>query len=890
MTTWDEWAARSDTTKVFLVETAAVRLADGATVQLYLSNHPYQTPDKQFLPCVSGLPRLTRQANDTLSPNHIPTWGELEILLEPDCRPDAGCSVSWDELLSEAWNLRGQILTIKIGDPSFAYGDFRTIFDGRVGKYNNDGIKLILAIYDKSQDFSQKIPDYSLPESPLVAEDSWDQAVPVVLGIVKNYKPVLITLANPGSYPLKYALACHVIQGVDQVYVGNYPYGYIWTQKDIFPAARKAEGSALLTTSGPYTGALMRGEWQLEIDDITTPNEIGESGPSIGLARFSWKLNGVVQGQGLLTWKLAYDPTTLAKPLSLGAGTMTVAGDYTGEVKYPYRLKISTDGYVGTAKFRYSRDNGVIWSDEVLIAGTDPIPFDKGLTAAFVGPAGSLGPTTKIPVGASPGTASFGGAYDATAHRQYRAQILTGGDVGVATFKWSDDGGASWSDPVVTGVDIALSHSVTISFYGISPEPEPPVDDFDVGDEWNCQVPSFIVDDYWSWGFKEIPIPLGDGVSVQFQPNSSFSQPVYPVRTWPFNSGAVAISGAFSGGAAASYQLIITGTNLFKWTDNGVTWHEDVPFAGSPVYLSNGLSATFTGVFGSGDQFNFTALPRGGEDFVLWDEFTFIVGSTLGFWEFSDPKNITVDVRGLVSPLLGFTTNIAEIIQAILMVWRGWEPADFDQEALTAFAAAVPYMAGKLVDSPTEISSVIDDLLTGIPALYSIRRDGRFFLNKLAPVPSEATPRLLLQDFELLKRPESEDCSDNLYRRVYLNYDRNCSSEKSPSAPTQERLEWLKREYRQVSDRDDSILIDYPWAQDLGPLNTALVTRTDAQALAGDNLTLYKVKHGNLKAVTKIRPFVCDLGDYIELLGQKRLLLGLEEDYTAAEATLTLWR
>jgi hypothetical protein len=219
-------------------------------------------------------------------------------------------------------------------------------------------------------------------------------------------------------------------------------------------------------------------------------------------------------------------------------------------------------------------------------------------------------------------------------------------------------------------------------------------------------------------------------------------------------------------------------------------------------------------------------------------------------------------------------------------------------DALTAFNAACPYQAGLVVDSPTEIAAIIDKLLTGIPALYTINQAGQFFLAALTPVTTAPDDALELADAELLELPEVADGSDNLYRRVYLHFDRNPNVQNNPASYTnQEQLEWLRLEFRQVSAKDENLWQTYPWAADLGPLDTVLVQRAEAQAVAAQNLALYRVKHPTFKVRTKIQPFRHDLWDKIWLrherfgVGRRAFaILGVELDLTACEATLTLWR
>lgn len=810
MTTWQEWAARSDTRKIYLVELTALKVADLSALSLYLANHPFST-DKFYIPCVSSLPRLTRTSNDTLDFNHMPSWGELEILIEPDYKPDTGRTKSWNELLSPAYNFLGQPLTIKLGGDDFAYEDFKTVFTGRIGGVKWTDNLVTFTIYDKSQDLAKKVPDYEMPESPRVTENSWDQIVPLVVGSVKNYKPVLINTNLPGSYPNKYALAVHAINALLRVYLNGIEYGspaqWIWTQMDLSPARKDGEGSAIMDTFGPYAGSLFKADWLVQIDSIGALNSQGNSGPEVGLATFRWSMDGGLtwMEEGLLTWKLGYDSTTLVKAPAVGAGVLAVSGDYTGDCKLTYKAKIIRAGDIGDAtcpQFIWSDDGGITWHSAVDILDTNPIALNRSLSISFSG----VGVTTNywnwVPITTAPGACSVvdGNPLDVS------ISISAGGACGVATFNWVIGGNSGSGITSSSPQEIFPGYSIVFTAPGL-----PGIDDYETGDaslSGSYYTPAFVIDDAWTWSFKQIPIPLANGASVQFT-------------------------------------------------------------------------------------------TQEGQDFYLWDEWRFILLSTLSVAGVMETTDVTVDAQGLISPATdAYADTAGEMIRALCLLFAGWNgAADFDTTALAAFKAAIPYEMGLVISSPTAISQIIDDLLTGIPAIYTIKLDGKFFVaEKVAPA---GDPVLELTDVEFLSPiPEGAVDDKNWYRRVYLHYDRNWNTNQNASGVTQERLEWLRQEWRQISRRDEDVLLVYPWALDLGPLDTALAQRSEARELVDKLLALYKVRHETLKAVIKIAPFRLDLGKQVLVKRDKFSLgagalfavVGLELDFSANEATLTLWR
>ena len=796
--TFAEWAQQTDTQKIYLVELTALKVADLSPLTLYLANYPVALNDHFYIPCVKGLPRLSRQANDTLDPNHVPSWGELEIFIEPDYCPDPANSIPWSTLLSDAYNFAGQALTIKLGGEDFAYGDYVAIFTGYIGespKYDGQ-LSLTLTLYDKSYLLEKKeIPDYELPDDTAIPESNRGKQPPIVLGRVKNYSPILIHDGSGTNN--KYILAAHVINALKAVYVNGISLGSsTFTQKDVSPVYRDAQGSATATATGPYTGSLTAAKWLIQIDSITTPNTQGAAGQEVGLATFRWSLdNGATwEGEGVLTWKLTWNNPV--KSPSVGNGTMELSGEYTGDCKLIYRVKVATAGHITgipAPQIIWSDDDGDTWSDPVDLLDNDPIELNRGISAAFDGNASYYELINTWSGATSTVTFSQAGT---------TVTITSGGEVGVATFDW-DDGLNSGSD--VTAASVVLSNGCTVTFAGTFSYG-------DTGSASNVLREPFTADDEWTWNFKEIPIPLADGVYIQF----------------------------------------------------------------------------FT---------------QAGDDFELGDEFSFILISTLTCSPGSN-NDVKVEVEGKISSVTdAYVYKIGDIIHDLLTTYAGWGAADIDVDAITAFNTSFPYVAGLLVDSPTSMGEIIDSLLTGLPALYTIKLNGKFYLAEIA-APA-ASPQDTLSDIECLEFERQAE-PEKIFRRVYLNWERCWETNTADQDVTAGYFQWAKNEWRRVQVRDNDILLSYPLALDLGPLDTCLVSpgnigsaldKANITALANKLLTLYRTSHPMLTVTVKNQPFIWDIWDTVRVNSEKLginnelfAIIGMEHDYAESKATLTLWR
>lgn len=921
MTTLATQLNRGNADLIYLVEFNVLKLADGSLTPLYLSNKPFYDTNKQFLPAISSISDLDRAGNDTMEPAYLPTWGDMAFLITGAYKPDAENSIAWNLLLyKDTYTMSGQALTIKIGTPGDAYAAFTVIFTGQIGEISWTDAELNLTIYDKAKELETKYPDYELPESEQVEEDSWDQSVPIILGEVKNYTPVLIKtdpVTEGGvTYTHKYALACHVIDSLVNVYFNQVivatPAQYLFKKTDVSPPRKDTigGGTVFIYAYGPYTGTLLRAKWIIEIDSITALNSQGASGSEVGLATFRWKLEGDAtwRGTGVLTWELGYDITTLVHSPAVGIGVMAVSGAYTGDVKLSYKTKITRSGDIGDAicpQFIWSDDSGVTWN-----------PTDV---------------CTWTPVATAPGIMSV-----ATYNQgdSVLVEITTAGDIGgTVRFKWSNDGGATWdtANTIPNTSPIVLFAGYSIQFTGGAGT------DFDIGDAGGSSSAIDILPTTPVTLYSE-PILLNRGLSVTYSGLGGLVPDVTwtPVATAPGVSSVAAYNLADEVKWEIDTAGMVGGMATFKWTDDG--WATEtalVPIPDElPIILFPGFSVQFThpgGMFNEYDlgdagvftwvyqvafikndvwTWSFKEIPiplsdgisiqfvtQAGQDFYLWDEYSFILMSTI-LVNLLDTTDVTIDAKGLINPdTVLFAATIGGMIYSLIRVFALWEITDFDLPSFTAFDIAIPYAAGTVVDSPDGITSIIDKLLTGIPAIYSITIAGKFYLQEL--VAPTGTPDLSITDEQIMDLPEFKQLPD-ITKRVYLEYDTNytTSNSKDLAGVSQERLAWLKRGSRSISRKDDTVLTNYSMASDIGPLETALNVRVDAGALADKLLALYQVPHETMEVQIGLQAIPLDIGDVVmvtrdtfgQSAGQLYMVQGVSINFTDGQSTVTLWR
>lgn len=921
---------------IILVEFSALKLADGSLEPLYFSKPAAYFPDKQFLPCIASIPSIDRDGGDIMDPAYLPTYGNIVLKISGSYKPDAGNAIAWNLLLyKDAYNLSGRSLTIKIAPTGTLYAAYTTIFIGQIGKVSWTDTELTLEILDKMQELETKYPDYALPESPQVDEDSYGATVPALIGAVNNYSPVLIKSGLSGSYTDWYALACHVIDSLRAVYFNQSdltppttPGQYLFTQCDVSPpeADRNNEGVALIYNYGPYTGALLKAKWLIEIDSITALNSQGIYGSRVGLATFRWKLIGDAawRGEGVLTWLLAYDSTTLAKSPAVGTGILAISGDYTGDCKLAYKVKISRGGDIGDLippQFIWSDDNGVTWN-----------PPDNFIW---------------YPNAAAPGVGSV------VSYNQgdtVTIIITTGGNVGGAVrFQWSNDGNLTWSPdvqiPDTNPIELFPGYSVQFTAPGI-----PATDDYDAGDAGVGQscidleppVAPADPDD------PTDPITLNRGLSAIFEGYIG-SGVWYNDTQWRPVATAAGVMSIDSIDPAYDENLLdveitvagnVGGTVRFKWrydSTNPLDWsgNTEIPDT-SPITLFAGLDIAFTHPGGAPDEYDvgdaWTNIPyyvpafvaddlwtftvkeipipledgvsiqfvaQEGQDFFLGDFWTFILMSTIKV-NISDTTDLTVDANGLLSPRTDpplFVSTLGAIIYAYIRTMREWLDTDFDLPSVDAFDVALPYTVGLVVDSPEAVTATITRLLTGIPAIYSLRTNGKFYIQELtAPV---GAPVFDVTDEYIKELPSFEQIPD-ITKRVYLQYDINYTTNAGShlTGVSQSRLAWLKREYREVSCKDDAVLDNYPAAIDMGPLETVLSQRADTKLLCSKLLLLNKVPHEYMEIEISLQALQFEIGEEITVVRDKfgqdagldYIIVGINIDFDSMRSTVKLWR
>ena len=205
---------------------------------------------------------------------------------------------------------------------------------------------------------------------------------------------------------------------------------------------------------------------------------------------------------------------------------------------------------------------------------------------------------------------------------------------------------------------------------------------------------------------------------------------------------------------------------------------------------------------------------------------------------------------------------------------------------------------GIYINSETTVLQAISDLTNSIGAYCMFDNESRLRLGRLE-LPS-GTPDHTLDDWEILdiSRTVSSDTERGIPAyKVTVKYGRNyvVQTMTDIAAAAQVQSERRGIDYRNASNQDDSVKLQYPLSEEL-VRETLLVNEADAQAEASRLLNIYKTRRDFFEVTCRTDKQI-EIGQTVHvtyprfLLNNGKLLrvLAVEPDYTLNRNILTLW-
>ena len=198
VTTWEKFKELTSSEKVYLAEITALEAATPAnTKTLYLGTDSRNFANA-YLPVIKGVPRLSKNSQETFFGRSMPSWGDLECLRADGFELTLDGAVTVDDLLDGTWIIRGQEAIIKYGGEKLPYSEYQTIFTGRVKRIKTwDDLLISIGVVDLQEVLSEKTVNPNvIAAGANVPAASVGLTIPVALGECKNVKPILIDEVN----------------------------------------------------------------------------------------------------------------------------------------------------------------------------------------------------------------------------------------------------------------------------------------------------------------------------------------------------------------------------------------------------------------------------------------------------------------------------------------------------------------------------------------------------------------------------------------------------------------------------------------------------------------------------------------------------------------------
>jgi hypothetical protein len=310
----------------------------------------------------------------------------------------------------------------------------------------------------------QNVTDPAVSFSGVPSGGPWDARVKIIAGGARGTATFQVstdggttwsaTTATSGT-PIAVGTTGMTVNFVTGTYVANTTY--------------KSIANAVQVTGTPAASP-----WDLRVKIVV--------GGALGVATYQYSTDGGA------TWSVAAVTATRVAIGATGLAANFPSATYVAGNIYSYagtfspnifltgspaggpwdtRFKMIAGGGVGTATFQYSTDGGSTWSGTTTTAATVSIG-STGMKATFAAGTYYANSLHQIPVGrvGLQGTPT-GGPWD------FRVQIVTAGALGTATFKYSSDGGTTWSAALTTAATVSLGTTGMVATFASITYPSP---------------------------------------------------------------------------------------------------------------------------------------------------------------------------------------------------------------------------------------------------------------------------------------------------------------------------------------------------------------------------------------------------------------------------------
>jgi len=258
---------------------------------------------------------------------------------------------------------------------------------------------------------------------------------------------------------------------------------------------------------------------------------------------------------------------------------------------------------------------------------------------------------------------------------------------------------------------------------------------------------------------------------------------------------------------------------------------------------------------------------------------------------------VTCDIAGAVfGDPAAYQDDIAGISDGLLRAFAEYTDDDIDTDSVTACATALPYEVGLYSSDKTSLLDALDQLASGIPCFHTFSRTGIFSIAEFS-APA-ATPDLTITD--MICADVKGAVYDTLLYSQPVLYDRNrtvINENQAAASISQDLKSWLAEEWRTTEYRDTAIKTVFPLATEGAALETCLINKADADAVAAKWIALMGTWRRTYTMT--ITPLSLDYSLHQTALfkcpsfglsaGFLCRVIEITEDYATRKSSLTLW-
>lgn len=205
---------------------------------------------------------------------------------------------------------------------------------------------------------------------------------------------------------------------------------------------------------------------------------------------------------------------------------------------------------------------------------------------------------------------------------------------------------------------------------------------------------------------------------------------------------------------------------------------------------------------------------------------------------------VTADVAGRVNGSSVYLTQLADIVQDILLTYGPLSSGDLDADSFTALNAAQPATMGLWLQEPVNVDQVVHELLAAAHCFGTFTPLSVFRVGQFAAPAASTDVSIDAEDISAVSRVPLPDALSPLVWRYRVGWARNYVVQTDlASGVSDARRAFAAAEQRIAAAADAALTIVWQLARDPEPLPSYFALEADAEAEAARMLALLQDPH-----------------------------------------------